>query len=100
MAVNIGVGLQRTSPRLRSTRNITFERAKVEGARPQERRSEVAGRVGATNTERAPSHNRTYEVQRWLHKKLSISRSGRNFPGAPIPRLFIHLSRSRNPLLS
>jgi hypothetical protein len=49
---------------------------------------------------RAPNHSRTYEVQRWLQKKLSISHSGRNFPGVPIPRLFPHLSRSRNPLLS
>jgi len=47
---------------------------------------------------RAPDHSRTVEVQRWLQKKLSISHSGRNFPGVPIPLPFSRLSRSPNPL--
>jgi hypothetical protein len=52
-------------------------------------------------TPNAPlTNSRTYEVQRWLQKKLSISHSGRNFPRAPIPRFLSHLSQSRNPLLS
>ncbi len=45
------------------------------------------------------TNSRTSEVQRWLHKKLSISHSGRNFPGVPILRLFF-LSQLQNPLLS
>jgi len=48
---------------------------------------------------RAPDHSRTSEVQRWLQQKLSISHSGRNFPAAPISRLFPHLSRLQSPLL-
>jgi hypothetical protein len=52
-------------------------------------------------TPNAPlTNSRTYEVQRWLQKKLSISHSGRNSPSALILRLIPNLSPSQNRLLS
>ena len=73
--------------------------AREQEASPKDERK-VAGRVGVCAPSAPLTNITSVRRQRWLQKKLSISHSGRNFPGVPILRLLSHLSRSRNPLLS